>query len=185
MLAYGLPNSYLIGSATRSAPSALRRSANVRHLPATHPTGSNRATFRRHSVTPRMSATCPQHTQQDPTALRSVGTLSLRECPPLARNTHSRLPLPLPSALGLRSPDFVGLPTHCATRSQVGARSPTPLRYACLALPLLPTGYNVRSVSLCYALRAPIALSVLSSLPLDFIAITGVVCIGYRLFYLF
>ena len=38
MLAYGLPNSYLIGSATRSAPSALRRSANVRHLPATHTT---------------------------------------------------------------------------------------------------------------------------------------------------
>ena len=102
-----------------------------------------------------------------------------------------------------------------ATRSQLGARSPPPLRcrvllrapvpcqvlaIACswqgtyalrwtrhlrfvwLALPLVPTGSNVRSVSLCYALLAPIALSVLSSLPLDFVAITGVVYIGYRLF---
>ena len=59
------------------------------------------------------------------------------------------------------------------------------LRYVCLALHLVPTGSNVRSVPLCYALCAPIALSVLSSLPLDFIAITGVVCIGYRLFNLF
>ena len=58
-------------------------------------------------------------------------------------------------------------------------------RFVCLALPLLPTGSNVRSVSLCYALLARIALSVLSSLPLHFIAITGFACIGYRLFYLF
>ena len=59
------------------------------------------------------------------------------------------------------------------------------LRYVCLALPLLPTGSNVRSVPLCYALLARIALSVLSSLPFHFIAITGFACIGYRLFYLF
>ena len=72
-----------------------------------------------------------------------------------------------------------------ATRSQVGARSPPPLRFVRLALPLLPTGSNVRSVPLCYALRAPIARLVESSLPLDFIAITGVVCCACRRFYLF
>ena len=46
---------------------------------------------------------------------------------------------------------------------------------------VLPTGSNVRLVSLCYALLARIVRLVVSSLPLDFIAITGFVCIGYRL----
>ena len=69
-----------------------------------------------------------------------------------------------------------------ATRSDGrGAPAPCPTG-AGQSLPLPPTGSNVRSVSLCYALLAPIALSVLSSLPLDFVAITGVVYIGYRLF---
>ena len=72
-----------------------------------------------------------------------------------------------------------------ATRSKLGARSASPLRYVCLALHLVSTGSNVRSVPLCYALLARIALSVKSSLPFHFIAITGFACIGYRLFNLF
>lgn len=63
-----------------------------------------------------------------------------------------------------------------------------PTRSRCfvrLALPLVPTGSNVRSVPLCYALCAPIVRLVVSRVPAHFVAITGVVCIGYRLFYLF
>lgn len=119
MLAYGLPNSYLMGGATRSQ------------------LGARSAPPLRSRVALRYRVSCQvfacAHTWQE--------TLSLR-----------------------------------ATR---------PLRYVCLALPLVPTGSNVRLVSLCYALLARIALSVLSSLPLHFVAITGFACIGYRLFYLF
>ena len=64
-------------------------------------------------------------------------------------------------------------------------RATRPLRYVCLALHLLPTGSNVRSVSLCYALLARIVRRVVSRVPAHFIAITGFACIGYRLLYLF
>lgn len=97
---------------------------------------------------------------------------------------RSAPPLRSRVALRCRVPCQVFAYAH-TWQETLSLRATRPLRYVCLALPLLPTGSNVRLVSLCYALLAPIALSVLSSLPLHFVAITGFVCIGYRLFYLF
>lgn len=72
-----------------------------------------------------------------------------------------------------------------ATRSEGrGAPAPCPMG-AGQSLPLPPTGSNVRLVSLCYALRAPIVRLVVSRVPAHFEAIMGVVCCACRRFYLF